>query len=468
MNTPAQPTTQEALSQVLGELYGRINYERQIKVSPKGFRLQKMRELLDRLDNPQSSYPAIHVAGTKGKGSVVTMVGSILTASGLRAGVYTSPHLEKINQRMAIDGQLITDAQLLDVFMHMRPVIEQMDQEAAHSNGPKLTFFEITTAAAMVFFAQQSVDFAVLEVGLGGRLDSTNVCEPAVCVITNISFDHTRQLGKTIDKIARAKAGIIKPGVPVVSGAVKPDAVRTIVDIAAEQSASVYQLDQDFRIESPAESANETSSTFDVTGSVGDQSIDISGISLSLPGLHQQSNAALAVAAVNLLDDPQQRITPDSIRSGLATASLPGRTEIVSTSPLVIMDIAHNPASANALATTLAKEIPQWKSATRRTIIFATTRDKDAAGMLDALNGSYDEIWLTEYQTNPRAFTLDKLLQHVKPVESANVHQAANPTAAWQSVIASSGPNDAICITGSAFLVAELRPVLLEWAAKTD
>jgi len=152
---------------------------------------------------------------------------------------------------MAIDGTPITDAQLLDVLLKIRPSIEEMDQEAARTNGDRLTFFEITTAAAMFFFAQQSVDFAVLEVGLGGRLDSTNVCEPAVCLITNISLDHTLQLGDTIDKIAREKAGIIKPNVPVVSGAIKPDAVAAISEVAAKNSAKLYQLGQDFSSPAP-------------------------------------------------------------------------------------------------------------------------------------------------------------------------------------------------------------------------
>jgi dihydrofolate synthase/folylpolyglutamate synthase len=232
MTTPSQPTPDRDLSKILDKLYGRINYERQVRVSPTGFRLDKMRELLDRLGNPQSAWPAIHVAGTKGKGSVTTMVGSILTTSGFRTGVYTSPHLEKINQRMAVDGQVISDTQLLAVLAEMGPAIEAMDQEAARKNGNELTFFEITTAAAMLFFAQQSVDYAVLEVGLGGRLDSTNVCEPAVCVITNISLDHTRQLGNTIGKIAREKAGIIKPEVPVISGAIQPDAAAAIAEVA--------------------------------------------------------------------------------------------------------------------------------------------------------------------------------------------------------------------------------------------
>ena len=468
MTTPGPPSTESALSKLLDELYGRINYERQIKVPKDGFRLNKMRELLDRLGNPQSAYPTIHVAGTKGKGSVVTMVGSILTASGFRTGVYTSPHLEKINQRMAIEGTPITDAQLLDVLLKIRPSIEEMDQEAARTNGDRLTFFEITTAAAMFFFAQQSVDFAVLEVGLGGRLDSTNVCEPAVCVITNISLDHTLQLGDTIDKIAREKAGIIKPNVPVVSGAIKPDAVAAISEVVAKNSAKLYQLGQDFSIEPAADSADLVPPTFDFIGTVDKQIQDVNELELRLPGSHQRTNAALAIAAVNLLDDPQHRIGPDSIRKGLATATLPGRSEIVSTSPLLILDIAHNPASATALAETLTTEITPWQSASRRTIVFATSCDKDAATMLVAMAGCCDRIVLTEYQSNPRGFKLDDLIeltrspQLAESLSNISVESSSNPASALASARSDSTPDDAICITGSAFLVAELRPKLID------
>lgn len=473
MNTPNPAPTEDALAKSLDELYGRINYERQIKVSGHEFRLDNMRKLLNRLGDPQSAYPSIHVAGTKGKGSVATMTGSILTASGFRVGVYTSPHLEKINQRMAINGQVISDAQLLDILTQMRPSIEEMDREASELNGEQksdqLTFFEITTAAAMLFFAQQSVDYAVMEVGLGGRLDSTNVCEPAVCVITNISLDHTRQLGNTIDKIAREKAGIIKPKVPVVSGAIDPEAAAAIAEVSSNQSAQLVQLERDFSVESPNDKAAESPApaAFDVTGVLDQRPLNISGIKLSLPGPHQRTNAALAVAAVHLLDDPQHRITPDSVRAGLAKATLPGRTEIVSTEPLVILDIAHNPASATALANTLKTELPAWQSASRRTIIFATSQDKDAASMLLALAGCCDRIMLTQYQTNPRSLKIDKLVELTETsstltdsLSTTTIQSSPTPLAAIESVLAESRPDDAICITGSAFLVAELRPEL--------
>jgi dihydrofolate synthase/folylpolyglutamate synthase len=445
-------------------VYRRINYERQTKVPADGFRLQNMQTLLQRLGNPQAEYPVIHVAGTKGKGSVSTMVGSMLTASGYRTAVYTSPHLETIHQRMAIDGRLVTDAQLLDVLMRVLSVVTGMDQEAAETGDATVTFFEITTAAAMLFFAQQQVDYAVLEVGLGGRLDSTNVCQPAVCVITNISLDHTKQLGKTIDKIAREKAGIIKPTVPVVSGAKQSDAADVIAAVAADQRSPLFLLDGDFRATATPSAASPGQQTFRFEGTLAGRAISVPDVQLSLLGEHQRTNAALAVAAVHLLDDPKDQITADSVRRGLARATLPGRAEITSRSPLVILDIAHNAASAAALAETLNAEVPAWRSAKRRTILFATSRDKDAAAMLAALTPHCDCLWLTEYQTNPRALDLETLLAQFAGLQespSQTVLQTSpTPAAAWQEISAGLGADEAVCITGSAFLIAETRPLV--------
>ena len=243
-----KPKSSQIESQ-LALLYGRINYERQLKVTPKHFKLRNMREFLQRLGNPHLEYPVIHVAGTKGKGSVATMVGQILTSAGHQTGVYTSPHLETIHQRMAIDGAMISDDQLVEVLLDIGPVADQMDREAAADNRRPLTFFEVTTAAAFCFFAKQKTDAVVMEVGLGGRLDSTNVCQPLVSVITNISHDHTKQLGTTLDKIAFEKAGIIKPMVPVICGATDPEAKAVIAKVAADQHSPLFLYEDDFFIE---------------------------------------------------------------------------------------------------------------------------------------------------------------------------------------------------------------------------
>jgi dihydrofolate synthase/folylpolyglutamate synthase len=485
MNKPAPNTTSDAtqaqpaqpLAERLNALYQRINYERQIKVSPDGFRLQSMREQLRRLGDPHLACPVIHVAGTKGKGSVSTMCGSILTEAGCRVGVYTSPHLETIHQRMAIDRQPINDQQLLEILETIQPIVAAMDEVADPATDPTLTFFEITTAAAMLFFARQKVDYVVLEVGLGGRLDSTNVCQPQVCVITNISFDHTRQLGKTIDRIAREKAGIIKPGVPVVSGALNPEAAAAITEVAQQKEARLYQLGQDFQVgdDEPSATDDDAMPSFSFRGrfpgdekqnesNPDDQELVLPKLQVGLPGAHQRTNAALAVAAVSLLNE--SRVTPAAIEQGLRRTRMSGRTEIVSQRPLVVLDIAHNPASAAALAQALASELAAWKNAQRRVLIFATSRDKDAGEMLKSLAAEADEVWLTEYQTNPRAFELSELSMLAEPLAGTvqSLQTAATPVEAWDGVLRGLGPTDAVCIAGSAFLIAELRPTVLRWA----
>ena len=488
----------------LAALYGRINYERQLKVTPRHFKLRNMREILRRLDDPHLSYPVIHVAGTKGKGSTCTMLGQVLTASGRRTGVYTSPHLETIHQRMAIDGNLITDDQLVSALTTLQPLIESMDAESAEAGYRPLTFFEITTAAALLHFATQKCDAVVLEVGLGGRLDSTNVCQPTTCIITNISVDHTRQLGSTVDKIAFEKAGIIKEGVPVISGAVDPLAAKVIAEVAAEKNAQLFLLDDDFEISEEDESddhlfgfegrvnlrpdqfglaqesfnkkpANEKPAGEDrsavTDGSNFDSSAyELDDLKLGMIGHHQRINAAITVAAIKTLNDRGWGISEDAIRSGLGRASLCGRTEVVSQSPTVVIDIAHNEASIKALVETLRDDLPSWKSSTKRVLILALSREKDASEILTPLLPAFDEIVLTKYQDNPRGRCEFELLELAQAIQSelrsdskpaAELRTSPEPHAAWESVASELKPDQSVCISGSAFLVAELRKTIL-------
>ena len=469
----------------LAALYGRINYERQLKVTPRHFKLRNMREILRRLDDPHLSYPVIHVAGTKGKGSTCTMLGQVLTASGRRTGVYTSPHLETIHQRMAIDGNLITDDQLVSALTTLQPVIESMDAQSAETGYRPLTFFEITTAAALLHFATQKCDAVVLEVGLGGRLDSTNVCQPTTCIITNISVDHTRQLGSTVDKIAFEKAGIIKQGVPVVSGAVDPLAAKVIAEVAAGKNAQLFLLDQDFEISEEDESDDHL---FGFEGRVnlrpdqfglGPESASeaptdavqkLDDLKLGMIGHHQRINAAITVAAIKTLNDRGWAISEEAIRSGLGQASLCGRTEVVSQSPTIVIDMAHNEASINALVETLRDDLPAWKSSSKRILILALSREKDAKEILTPLMPAFDEIVLTKYQDNPRGRGESELLELAQAIQSdlrsnskpvAELRTAPDPHAAWESVANELSPDQSVCISGSAFLVAELRKTIL-------
>lgn len=232
-------------------LFGRINYERTslVPYSTGEFKLDRIRRLLAALGDPHKKFPAIHIAGTKGKGSTAAMMASILQVAGYRVGLYTSPHLNSLEERFVVNGQLCSEPEFVSLVQEIQRAVHEIAEQELSGVSPPLgehTFFEITTALGLLHFARQNVDAAVLEVGLGGRLDSTNVCLPAVCIITTISFDHTRQLGNTLALIAAEKAGIIKPGVPVVSGVTNDEPREVIRVIAAQQNAPLYERTIDF------------------------------------------------------------------------------------------------------------------------------------------------------------------------------------------------------------------------------
>lgn len=455
----------------LSKLYGRINYERQVKVTPRHFKLRNMREILRRFDDPHLSYPVIHVAGTKGKGSTCTMLGQVLSGSGLKTGVYTSPHLETIHQRMAIDGNLITDDQLVDVLSDIWPVVESMDNAASDKGFRPLTFFEITTAAALIHFARQKCQAVVLEVGLGGRLDSTNVCQPTTCVITNISVDHTRQLGSTVDKIAFEKAGIIKDKVPVVSGAVDPEAAKVIAQVANENDAPLILLDRDFGIESTGDQVFSFSGSIALPESKTPNALQkIDNLKTGMIGRHQRINAAVCIAAIETLNQRGWNISEESLRNGLGQALMFGRTEVINQSPTVVIDMAHNEASISALVETLEKDLPHFHNSSSRTLILAMSRDKDAEKMLGPLVSYFNRIIITKFQDNPRGKEPSELLNigngiremlHGNDLPAAQLEISPKPTDAWQRAWSNVYPNESICVSGSAFLVAELRKTIL-------
>ena len=468
-------TETRSLQDQLVRLFGRINYERQNTPRATDFKLNQMLELARRLGNPHLAYPVIHVAGTKGKGSVCTYIGAVLTAAGKRTGVYTSPHLETVHQRMSIDGQIISDEQLLNVLQQMQPVVEEMDARSTEMGLPGLTFFEVITAAAMLYFANQEVDVVILEVGMGGRLDSTNICQPDLCVITNISLDHTEQLGLTVDRIAREKAGIIKPGVPVVSGAVHPEVRPVIAEKARQCSAELLVMGQDFECHGAGQAGATTedgrvagerplANRFDFRASIGGRDIQWNDLEVAIPGHHQQLNASLAVAALLVLNSRDWPISQQQVRLGLQSAQLEGRTEVVSRDPSIVVDLAHNVASILALVETLQEEFPAFAAAARRRLIFAASREKDVAGMLQALVPVFDQICLTRFTSNPRGMPVEQLKRIAVQIPAADETDwltQPDSQAAWQWCRQSMGKQDFVCVTGSVFLVAELRPLIL-------
>jgi dihydrofolate synthase/folylpolyglutamate synthase len=460
VHPPAADPTAEAAA--LDFLTGRIDYERSLAVpyGKRDFRLDRMHDLLARLGNPQDSLKVVHLAGTKGKGSTAAMIAAVLTAAGYRTGLYSSPHLDRVEERLAIDGLPCPPAELVELVEVVRPVIEAMDAESEGDPlGPtRPTYFETVTALALLHFARQRVDAAVLEVGMGGRLDSTNVCRPIVTVITSISFDHTQQLGNTLAAIAGEKAGIIKPGVPLVSG-VLPEEPRAVVLAAARAANSrVVELEQDFSYvyrapqhleRLPAQPEFDYIDHRDAAGS-------LSKLQLSLVGRHQAANAALALATLGELRCAGYQIPESAVRRGLSQVSWPARVEVLRRLPAIVLDAAHNVASVEALVQVLQESF----SAQRRLLVFATTRDKNLQGMLERLLPAFDEVIFTRYWSNPRGVPAEELDALAAEISSLPRTVCADATSAWTAVQARLTPDDLVCIAGSFFIAAEMRAAM--------
>jgi dihydrofolate synthase/folylpolyglutamate synthase len=459
-------TDREAAEQFL---HARIDYERgkEIPYGKRDFKLDRMVRFLARLGNPHVGVNIVHIAGTKGKGSTAAMVAAILSAAGYRTGLYTSPHLLRVEERMRIDGEEVSAEAFFDLIERVRPVVAELDEHAAaeipSSHGP--TYFEVVTAMALVYFADRRVDWAVLEVGLGGRLDSTNVCLPAVSVITSISFDHMRQLGNTLSAIAAEKAGIIKPGVPVISGVTNPEARDVIRSIATERGCKLRERGVDFdAAAAPGSNGDARASAIDFRQCGARDRLELAGVPLPLLGSHQVANAAVALATIDELRAQNWDIDDDAIRRGLARLQLPARVQLVGSRPTVVLDVAHNVASVGALLESLESSL----ISRRRILLFATTRDKDARGMLELLLPRFDEIILTRYQVNPRGIPVEELAAIAAELQPGNgshaqaIRQIPLPETAWQTARELAGPEDLIAITGSFFIAAEMMRLVGE------
>lgn len=448
-------------------LLSRIDYERSVAVpyGEREYRLDRMRELLERLDRPDRRYPIIHVAGTKGKGSTSAMVASALTACGLTTGLFTSPHLEHLGERFCVDGRPCDGDELAVLVEQLKPVVAAMDDEARRRSpveaGP--TYFELTTAIALLLFARHECDAVVLEVGMGGRLDSTNVCQATVSVITSISYDHTKQLGETLAEIAWEKAGIIKAGVPVVSGVTGHEARAVVERVAKEHGSRLIQRGRefDFAYRPPLHLEREAScGEIDFMLDDGAQRASWSGVRLGLHGRHQAANAATALAVVEELRRLGWNLGEAEVRRGMAELHWPARVEVVARRPCVVFDAAHNTASIEALLATLDESFV----ARRRFLLFATTQEKDVGGMLRLLLPKFDRIVLTRYAQNPRGVPVEELATIAAATGRTNWEAAADPAAAWNVVHGwSPSADDLVCVTGSFFIAAQLGKL---WKAR--
>jgi dihydrofolate synthase/folylpolyglutamate synthase len=448
-------------------LRSRIDYERMSTVpyTQRDFRLDRMRQLLERLGNPQDRLAIVHVAGTKGKGSTAAMIAGVLRAAGYRAGLYSSPHLDRVEERIAVDGQMLAAAELAGLVERIRPVVAAMDDQPpprGHgSNRP--TYFEIVTALALMRFAECRVGAAVLEVGLGGRLDSTNVCRPLVSVITSISFDHTQQLGNTLAEIAGEKAGIIKPGVAVVSGVLADEARAVVADVARRNGCPLLQLNREFAFDYRPPARLEIAPAhgrMNYRSPAGDSEMR-SDLELGLIGEHQAANAAVAAATLDQLRLRGWDISEAAIRRGLAEVRWPARVEVLSRRPAVVLDAAHNVASVEALV----RVVEQSFSPSPRLLVFATTRDKDVRGMLGVLARSFDEIIFTRYWQNPRGVAPEELAAIAAEISPAAVHVCADAATAWSLARQIATRQHLVCITGSFFIAAEMRAAIRESGA---
>ncbi|MCO1599559.1 bifunctional folylpolyglutamate synthase/dihydrofolate synthase [Micromonospora sp. RHAY321] len=360
------------------------------------FELDRIESLLDLLGSPQRAYPAIHLTGTNGKTSTARMIDSLLRAFGLHTGRYTSPHLETIRERISLDGEPVSEERFAAVYREIRPLAELVD---AGSDEP-LTYFDMTTALAFATFADAPVDIAVVEVGLGGAEDATNVIQAGVCVITPIGLDHTEWLGDTLQDIALAKAGIIHPGATVISAAQEEEAARPLLERCAEVGATIAREGAEFGVLSRAIAVGGQVLTLQGLGGIYDD------VFIPLHGAHQAQNAAVALAAVEafLGAGTTRQLDIEAVREGFAEASSPGRLERVRNAPTVLLDGAHNPHGMAATVTALQEEF----AFSKLVAVVGVLADKDASSLLELLEPVVDLVVVTR-NTSPRAMPTAEL-----------------------------------------------------------
>lgn len=436
--------TYEEAAQYLDSL---TNYEN-IGYAPAGiarrgsFNLSRMEEFLKSIGDPQNSFKSIHVGGTKGKGSTCAFIYSILKEAGFKAGLYTSPHLASFRERIQINQiGMIPKEEVASLLTDLKPHIDT------------LTFFEVYTAVAFEYFKNEKIDFAIVEVGLGGRLDATNVINPEAVCITPISYDHMDILGDDIKGIALEKAGIIKKGVPVLTSSQMPQVIEVLRSVAAKVEAPLFEMtpgggaiaDRDIKYE--VKNTSSEGSIFDYSSS----DLAYKDLNISLLGKHQIENASLALGAIEILKRKGFCISEDSVRAGLKAASWPGRLEVLSAEPFLIVDGAQNKASALALI----DSIEALFGFSKLILVFGASKDKDIEGIKQVLGPKADHIILTKSQSQRAAepLALREAFRDFKDkLELANSADKAVDLAYRRA-----GDSDIILVTGSLYLVGEVR-----------
>jgi len=396
---PHMQRSDRRYQETLHYLLDRVNFEKSTDraCTQNNFQLARMAYLLELLENPQLAAPVIHVAGTKGKGSVCWLLAEAFRRNGLRTGLFTSPHLVDLEERFAIDSQAIEPGELVEIVDQIRAA----DRLCSDSQHGQPTFFELTNAIGWLAFRNHKTQVNVIEVGLGGRLDSTNVCSPALCIITSISYDHQLQLGDTLAEIAGEKAGIIKPNIPVICGARTPEASKVIQARAQRQGSELLQLGRDFDARwTPDPDSLRARLDYAEYPELpdGKQTNFEQPATLRMLGKHQSENAAIAMRAWRKLKQLGWDLQDRAIEESLAQTQVPARLEVLGLDPTWILDSAHNEASIDALVDALESYFPSRP----KTILFACAKDKKAPEMLERLVASVDRIVLTQFRSNPR------------------------------------------------------------------
>ncbi len=397
--------------------------------------LATIRRMLSGLDNPQRRYRCIHIAGTNGKGSVASSLAAILTKSGYRVGLYTSPHLVRFNERIQVDGEAISDMQIVRLFRRVQPT---------WAGGREPTFFEFTTAMALAEFARRKVEWAVIETGMGGRLDATNVITPELSLVTNISLEHREYLGDTIDRIAFEKAGIVKRRTPVVTGIRQPSAFSVLSETARQRSAPLYRLGSEFRVRRRADG------TFTYSG------IEHvwTGLATGLRGDHQVQNAALVLAACELLLPKAPQINIGSIREGLIENRWPGRLEVVSQNPLVVFDGAHNLDATRQLSRWLSKNM----KGRALTLVVGILDDKPYRAMLKCLVPLASRVIFTQAKIN-RALPVQTLVTAAQPLTSG-ITVITDVAQALKFAVKTAPTGGLTLVAGSLYVVGEAQAAI--------
>jgi dihydrofolate synthase/folylpolyglutamate synthase len=430
-----QPET--AYNLALDYLYGFVDYslKHASELAKADFNLGRMRDLMAALGNPQDSYPSIHVAGTKGKGSTSALCASALQAGGLKVGLYTSPHLQDYTERIQINGEPISHAGLVELVDLLKPAVARI---------PQLTTFEITTALAFVHFARQKVDAAVIEVGLGGRLDATNIITPRVSIITSLSYDHTAVLGNTLTLIAGEKAGIIKPGVPVISSPQKDEALTVLQKIAAERGCELNLVGRDLTFRALEHSLDGQS--FEITPGPSGKPLRLS---IPLLGTHQLENAVTAYAA---LQKSTFNLSEAQITQGFAQVKWPCRFEIASRDPVIILDSAHNEDAFIRLTQTLET----YFAGRKVVLILGISEDKHLVAMLNAIRHLIDRLIVTRAD-HPRALDPQKIIETAQQVGLPCESISAVDAALNRAVEIAKKNGSIILSAGSMFVTAEVK-----------